>query len=146
MNPHRVILLVDDNRNDIELALLAMKQIHPAENVVTAQDGVEALDYLLCRSKHQNRPPEPPAVIFLDLKMPRLDGIGVLQHIKSHPDLKMVPIVMLTSSNHESDLKTCYSLGVNAYVIKPVAFKEFMAALEHIVTFWLTLNQVPPAK
>lgn len=139
----RKILLVEDNQNDVELTLTALDEQNLANRVVVANDGVEALEYLMYEGEHKNRAKENPGVILLDIKMPRMDGIEVLQNIKSNPDLKTIPVVMLTSSREEPDLKKCYELGVNAYVVKPVNFKDFFSAIKQIGVFWALLNELP---
>lgn len=137
------ILLVEDNPKDIELTLEALAEHNLANRVVTLEDGVEAMEYLRTEGKYKNRQPGHPAVILLDIKMPRMDGIEVLQAIKNDPLLKSIPVVMLTSSREEPDLKKCYDLGVNAYVVKPVSFKEFFAAVQQLGIFWAMLNELP---
>ena len=138
------ILLVEDNPNDIELTLAALDQINLANRVEVVNDGVEALEYLKCLDKFKNRKPVLPVVIMLDNKMPRMDGIEVLRHIKNDPDLKTIPVVMLTSSKEDRDLLDTYSLGVNAYVVKPVDFDQFVDAVKHLGIFWALLNELPP--
>lgn len=137
------ILLVDDNPNDVELSLEAFEEANLGNRVVVANDGVEAMEYLLYEGKFQQREQEPPAVILLDIKMPRMDGMEVLQQIKSNAALKMIPVVMLTSSREEPDLKKCYDLGVNAYIVKPVNFKDFFDAVKQLGIFWALLNELP---
>lgn len=137
------ILLVEDNPNDIELTLEALTEQNLANRVFVLNDGVQAMEYLQYEGSHQNRKKENPAVILLDIKMPRMDGIEVLQKIKSSPELKTIPVVMLTSSREEPDLKKCYELGVNAYVVKPVNFKDFFAAVRQLGIFWAVLNELP---
>lgn len=137
------ILLVEDNFNDIELALEALKEENLGDRVVVANDGVEAMDYLLCQGKFSNRRKENPAVIFMDIKMPRMDGMEVLQMVKNHPELKTIPVVMLTSSREERDLQRCYEQGVNAFVVKPVGFDDFLNAVKQLGIFWVLLNELP---
>ena len=139
----RKILLVEDNPNDIELTLEALAEQNLANRVIVLNDGVEAMEYLLYKGNFKNRDKENPAVILLDIKMPRMDGIEVLQFIKNNPDLKTIPVVMLTSSREEPDLKMCYELGVNAYVVKPVNFKDFFEAVKDLGVFWAVLNELP---
>jgi len=139
----RKILLVEDNQNDVELTLTALDEQNLANRVVVANDGVEALEYLMYEGEHKNRAKENPAVILLDIKMPRMDGIEVLQQIKNNPELKTIPVVMLTSSREEPDLKKCYEIGVNAYVVKPVNFKDFFTAIKQIGVFWALINELP---
>jgi CheY-like chemotaxis protein len=138
------ILLVEDNLPDIELTLEALSEHSLANRVVVVRDGVEAMDYLLCEGEFTSRKPENPAVILLDIKMPRMDGIEVLQAVKTDLKLKSIPVVMLTSSREEPDLKKCYELGVNAYVVKPVNFKDFFEAAKNIGIFWAVINELPP--
>jgi CheY-like chemotaxis protein len=138
------ILLAEDNDNDVELTLAALNEHHLANEVVVTRDGVEALDYLLRRGAWTARAEGNPAVALLDIKMPRVDGIEVLRQMKSHPDLKSVPVVMLTSSREERDIVESYRLGVSAYVVKPVAFDEFIHAVKTLGLFWAVLNQPPP--
>ncbi len=139
----RKILLAEDNQNDVELTLTALEEQNLANRVVVVNDGVEALEYLLYEGEYINRAKEKPAVILLDIKMPRMDGIEVLQQIKSNSELKTIPVVMLTSSREEPDLKKCYELGVNAYVVKPVNFKDFFSAIKQIGVFWALINELP---
>ena len=137
------ILLAEDNANDLELTLAALQQNHLANEVVSVRDGAEALDYLYKRGPFADRPGGAPALVLLDLKMPKVDGLEVLKQIKSDPHLNFVPVVMLTSSREESDLIRSYELGVNAYVVKPVDFSEFMDAVRQIGAFWAVVNEVP---
>lgn len=138
------ILLVDDNPRDIELSLAALEQNHLANSVVVARDGEEALDYLYRRGIFKLRPVGNPAVILLDLKLPKIDGLEVLQQLKQDPELQSIPIVMLTSSREEKDLVRSYKLGVNAYVVKPVDFTEFVSAIKELGLFWAVINYPPP--
>lgn len=137
------ILLVEDNPNDVELTLAALAEHNLANRVVVLNDGVQAIEYLNYEGPYKNRERETPAVILLDIKMPRMDGIEVLQAIKNNTELKTIPVVMLTSSREEPDLKKCYELGVNAYVVKPVNFKDFFAAVKQLGIFWAVLNELP---
>lgn len=137
------ILLVDDNPNDVELTLEALSEENLGNRVIIANDGVEAMEYLLYQGKFHQREQETPAVILLDIKMPRMDGMEVLQQIKGNEELKIIPVVMLTSSREEPDLKKCYELGVNAYVVKPVNFKDFFDAVKQLGIFWALLNELP---
>lgn len=139
----KTILLVDDNIMDVELTLEALGEYNLANNVVVAKDGVEAMDFLFCSGKFKDRKPGNPAVIMLDIKMPRMNGIEVLAAIRGDENLKSIPIVMLTSSREEPDLKKCYELGVNAYVVKPVDFRDFVDAVKNIGFFWALLNEQP---
>ena len=138
------ILLVEDDSKDIELTLTALSEHNLANEVAVARDGVEALDYLYRRGSFAERPPGDPAVILLDLKMPRLDGVQVLRQLKADERMRMIPVVILTSSRESSDLQECYLLGVNAYVVKPVRFFEFVEAVKQIGMFWALINQTPP--
>lgn len=140
----RTILLAEDNPNDVELTLQALGEHNLANRVVTVNDGVEVLDYLSCEGRFKLRKKGNPAVILLDIKMPRMDGIEVLRTIRSHPDFKTLPIVMLSSSREEFDLKRCYELGANAYVVKPVDFKDFFEAVKQLGIFWAMINELPP--
>lgn len=139
------ILLVDDNTNDVELTLAALAENHLANSVVVARDGVEALDYLYRRGIFKLRPNGNPAVVLLDLKLPKVDGMQVLEQIKNDQSLKQVPVVMLTSSKEERDLLRSYKLGVNAYVVKPVDFKEFVNEVKNLGLFWAVINHPPPS-
>ncbi|VCU72088.1 Response regulator rcp1 [Pigmentiphaga humi] len=138
------ILLVEDNPRDLELTLIALEKSHLANDVVITRDGEEAVDYLQRRALYQGRPIGNPAVILLDLKLPKVDGLEVLKLIRSEPDLHNIPVVMLTSSNEESDLVHAYALGVNAYVVKPVDFPDFVRAIGDLGVFWAVLNEPPP--
>jgi CheY-like chemotaxis protein len=139
------ILLAEDNANDVELTLAALRGNHVANEVVVVRDGAEALDYLFRRQRYANRPADNPGLILLDLKMPKVDGIEVLRQVKSDPGLKTIPIVMLTSSREEQDVVRTYDLGVNAYVVKPVVFGDFMEAVKVLGQFWVVVNIPPPA-
>jgi len=139
----RPILLVEDNLKDIELTLAALKQNHLANEVVVTRHGGEALDYLYRRGQYRERAPGYPIVVFLDLKMPKVDGLEVLRVMKSDERLKVVPVVMLTSSRQEADLVSSYELGVNAYVVKPVGFQQFTDAIKQLGMFWAILNESP---
>lgn len=138
------ILLVEDNPKDLELTLLALEKSNLANDVITVRDGAEALDYLFRRGKYQARPAGNPAVVLLDLKLPKVDGIEVLERLKADETMGAVPVVMLTTSREEKDLIRSYKLGVNAYVVKPVAFKEFIEAIQDLGVFWAVLNEPPP--
>ena len=138
------ILLVEDSPNDLELTLAALEQSQLANEVIVARDGAEALDFLYRRGPFANRTSQDPAVVLLDLKLPKVDGLEVLARVKSDPALRAMPIVMLTSSREESDLVRSYSLGVNAFVVKPVDFKEFFEAIRDLGVFWAVLNEPPP--
>ena len=138
------ILLVEDDPKDVELTLTALEEYNLANEVVVVRDGEEALDYLYSRGKYQSRSSDNPAVILLDLKLPKVDGLEVLKQIKSDAKLKMIPVVVLTSSKEEKDMVTSYKLGVNAYVVKPVDFHEFVNAIKELGVFWAVINQPPP--
>lgn len=140
----RRILLADDNPNDVELTLEALGEYNLANEVVVVKDGADALDYLYRRGAYKMRTGGDPAVILLDLKMPKVDGLEVLRQIKSEPALKCIPVVVLTSSHEERDLVDSYNLGTNAYVVKPVDFKDFVDAIKGLGSFWAVLNE-PPA-
>ena len=138
------ILLVEDDPKDVELTLTALGEYHLANEVVVARDGEEALDYLYRRGSFATRSNDNPAVLLLDLKLPKVDGLEVLQQIKSEENLKMIPVVVLTSSHEEKDMVASYRLGVNAYVVKPVDFHEFVNAIRELGVFWAIINQPPP--
>jgi CheY-like chemotaxis protein len=138
------ILLAEDNLNDVELTLAALDEHHLANEVVVVRDGAEALDYLYRRHAFAGRDPGNPALVLLDLKMPKVDGLEVLRQIKADPQLRTTPVVMLTSSREEQDLVRSYQLGVNAYVVKPVEFGDFMVAVRQLGGFWAVLNEAPP--
>jgi CheY-like chemotaxis protein len=140
----RRILLVEDDPRDVELTLTALEEYNLANEVVVTRDGAEALDYLYCRGEFAGRPNDNPAVLLLDLKLPKVDGLEVLQQIKSDDNLRMVPVVVLTSSREEKDMVTSYKLGVNAYVVKPVDFHEFVNAIKELGMFWAIINEPPP--
>ena len=144
MDQLRRILMVEDDPKDVELTLTALEDYKLANEVVVARDGEEALDYLYCRGNFSTRPPENPAVLLLDLKLPKIDGLEVLQQIKSDEKLRMIPVVVLTSSHEERDMVASYKLGVNAYVVKPVDFHEFINAVKELGIFWAVINQPPP--
>lgn len=144
MNPIHSILYAEDNPHDVELTLAALAEHNLANEVVVVGDGAEALDYLHRRGRYQLRRDGNPALILLDLKMPKIDGLGVLQAIKQDPQLRVIPIVMLTSSREEPDLARAYALGVNAYVVKPVDFQSFITSVKQLGVFWAMLNEPPP--
>lgn len=137
------ILLVEDNPHDAELTLKALSA-SMANEVLHLWDGAEALDYLYRRGEFSSRPAGNPAVVLLDLKMPRVDGIEVLRQIKGDPELKKVPVVVMTSSREDQDLNSCYDLSINAYVVKPVKFQAFVEAVKQVGAFWAVLNELPP--
>jgi DNA-binding response OmpR family regulator len=138
------ILIVEDDPNDVELTLTALTDYNLANEVVVTRDGQQALDYLYCRGEFSTRSSGNPAVMLLDLKLPKVSGLEVLQQIKSDERLKMMPVVVLTSSNEEKDMVRSYSLGVNAYVVKPVDFHEFVNAVKELGVFWAVINEPPP--
>ena len=142
----RPILLAEDNPNDVELIITALKEAHLVNEIIVASDGEQALDYLYRRGRHAGRTGFQPAVILLDLKMPKVDGREVLRQIRADPDLRSIPVVVLTSSREESDLLQTYHLGTNAYVVKPVDFEEFIGAVSRLGFFWALLNEPPPEK
>jgi CheY-like chemotaxis protein len=138
------ILLAEDNTNDVELTLAALHENHVVNEVVVTRDGALTLDYLYRRNSYADRATGRPALVLLDLKMPKVDGIEVLRQIKSDPALKTIPVVVLTSSREEHDLVRSYNLGVNAYVVKPVDFHEFIDAVKLLGGFWAVVNETPP--
>jgi len=138
------ILLAEDDPKDVELTLAALEEHNLANEVVVARDGAEALDYLYRRGQFAGRPAGHPVVVLLDLKMPKVDGLEVLRQIKGDPALKTIPIVVLTSSRQDQDIVESYNLGVNAYVVKPVAFDRFVDVVKQLGLFWVLTNEVPP--
>ncbi len=138
------ILLVEDDPKDVELTLTALEDYNLTNEVVVARDGEEALDYLYGRGSFKMRTNDNPAVLLLDLKLPKIDGLEVLQTLKSDPKLRMIPVVVLTSSREEKDMVSSYKLGVNAYVVKPVDFHEFVNAIKELGVFWAIINEPPP--
>jgi CheY-like chemotaxis protein len=144
MNKLNRILLAEDDPGDVELTLNALSEHNLANEVTVARDGVEVLDYLYRRGTFAKRPPGNPVVIMLDLKMPRLDGLGVLKKLKDDEKFRQIPVVVLTSSRESLDLQESYRLGVNAYVVKPVRFAELVEAVKQIGVFWAIINQPPP--
>ncbi|HNW72462.1 MAG: response regulator [Bacteroidales bacterium] len=141
MEHYPPILYAEDNANDIELTLMAFRECNLQNRIDLVTDGLQVLDYLNYAGKYAERPLEKPVVILLDIKMPKMDGIQVLRRIKSDENLKTIPVVMLTSSSMEQDLVESYHLGVNAYVVKPVDFLEFMEAVRKIGSFWALVNK-----
>lgn len=137
------ILLVDDDPKDVELALASLEEHNLANQVAVARDGAEALDYLYRRGSFADRSVGHPVVVFLDLKMPKVDGMEVLRQIKSDPDLKTIPVVVLTSSREDEDLVKSYDLSTNAYVVKPVAFDVFVEVVKQLGLFWVLTNETP---
>jgi CheY-like chemotaxis protein len=138
------ILLVEDNPHDLELTLIALERSQLANEVIVVRDGADALDYLHMRGAFAERDHGNPAVVLLDLKLPKVDGLEVLADIRGNPALRSLPVVMLTSSREEQDLIRSYELGVNAYVVKPVDFQEFVRAISDLGIFWAVLNEPPP--
>lgn len=141
------ILLVEDNPDDVELAVHALRREQLVNDITVARDGEEALDFIFCRGPYANRSfHSPPRLILLDLKLPKVDGLEVLRAIKSDPRSKAIPVVILTSSREERDLVESYKLGVNAYVQKPVDFEQFRSVVKELGLFWLVINQPPPSQ
>jgi len=138
------ILMVEDDPKDVELTLTALDEYNLANEVVVTRDGEEALDYLYCRGNFTTRSSDNPAVLLLDLKLPKVDGLEVLQQIRSDEKLRMIPVVVLTSSHEEKDMVASYKLGVNAYVVKPVDFHELVNAIKELGVFWAVINEPPP--
>jgi len=138
------ILLVEDDPRDVELTLTALDDYKLANEVVVARDGQQALDYLRCQGEYKTRVNENPAVLLLDLKLPKVDGLEVLKEIRADERLKLIPVVVLTSSQEEKDMIRSYTLGVNAYVVKPVDFHEFINAVKELGVFWALINAPPP--
>lgn len=138
------ILLVEDDTRDLELTLVALERSQLANDVVIVRDGAQAIDYLMRKGEHSGRAEGNPAVILLDLKLPKVNGLEVLQFVRSDANLRALPVVMLTSSQEESDVLRSYELGVNAYVVKPVEFKQFVSAIADLGVFWAVLNEPPP--
>ncbi len=139
----KTILLVEDNAKDAELTLEALSENNLGNEIIWVRDGVEALNYLNAKGQYADREPDLPALILLDLKMPRMDGIETLTAIKNDPNLKFLPVVMLTSSRQEKDLVRTYDLGVNAYVVKPVDLDSFIQAIKQLGSFWVVTNELP---
>jgi CheY-like chemotaxis protein len=141
----KTILLAEDNPKDVELTLEALTEHDLAGQVTVVKDGVETMEFLRREGKYKQRPEGNPAVVLLDIKMPRMDGIETLRLIRTDPSLKGLPVVMLTSSREEQDLINTYNLGVNAYVVKPVGFKNFVEAVKIVGVFWAVINELPQA-
>ena len=141
----RTILLAEDSANDVELSIAALRENHIVNSIVVTRDGAETLDYLYKRHAYAARPGDNPALLLLDLKMPKVDGLEVLRQIKNDARLRTIPVVVLTSSREEEDLVRSYNLGVNGYVVKPVEFGEFVEAVKSIGAFWAVVNEPPPA-
>ena len=144
MNELGRILLVEDDPKDIDLTLAALGEYKLANEVIVVRDGAEALDYLHTRGNYRSRARENPAVVLLDLKLPKVDGLEVLREIRSDERLKLIPVVVLTSSREDRDMVASYKLGVNAYVVKPVDFHEFVNAVKELGVFWAMINEPPP--
>jgi CheY-like chemotaxis protein len=144
MNKLARILMVEDDPKDVELTLTALEEYNLANEVIVTRDGEQALDYLYYRGQYKTRPSGNPAVMLLDLKLPKVDGLEVLKQIKSDGELRMIPVVVLTSSKEEKDMVASYQLGVNAYVVKPVDFHEFVNAIKELGVFWAVINEPPP--
>jgi CheY-like chemotaxis protein len=144
MNGIGRILIVEDDPKDVELTLNALDEYNLANEVVIVRDGKQALDYLYCRGNYAGRANDNPSVMLLDLKLPKVDGLEVLAQVKSDEHLKLIPVVVLTSSHEEKDMVTSYKLGVNAYVVKPVDFHEFINAVKELGVFWALINEPPP--
>jgi two-component system, response regulator len=143
---HKMILLVEDNPDDEALTLRALNKSKIANKIVVVRDGAEALDYLLCTGPYADRDPlDLPQVTLLDLKLPKVDGLEVLRRIRSEPRIRMLPVVILTSSKEEQDMVSAYSIGVNSYVRKPVDFNQFVEAIGQLGLYWLVLNEPPPS-
>ena len=140
----RSILLVEDSPADAEMAIDALREAHLVNPIVHVEDGIDALDYLHARGKYAGRPDGLPAVLLLDIKMPRMDGLEVLRELRNDEQLKRLPVVVLTSSREETDLARSWDLGVNAYVVKPVDSEQFFHAVKTLGRFWAVLNETPP--
>lgn len=143
MSAIRTILLAEDSPNDAEMAIDALRDAHLVNPIVHVEDGVEALDYLLRRGRFADRPEGDPAVLLLDIKMPRMDGLEVLREVRTHEHLRKLPVVVLTSSREETDLARSWDMGVNAYVVKPVDSEQFFNAVQTLGRFWAVLNETP---
>lgn len=144
MPSQKWILVAEDNANDAELTVRALSAHHSRNAVLLASDGQQALDCLYQRGPFEARNGDPPALVLLDLKMPKVDGLEVLRTIKSDPDLRNIPVVIFTSSNEPTDVERSYRLGANAYVVKPLGFQQFASALVKLDEFWLNVNEPPP--
>ena len=144
MPPLKRILLAEDSPQDVEMTLAAMEEYHLVNEVNVVTNGAEALDYLYARGKYANHSNGFPVVVLLDLKMPKVDGLEVLRQMKSDPELRRIPVVMMTSSREEQDLVSSYDLGVNAYVVKPVDFQQVTDSVRKLSCFWALINEPPP--
>ncbi len=140
----RDILVVDDNDNDVELMLLGLSSLKLANSIAVARDGVEGLDYLYRRGRFAGRSGEHPLFVLLDLNMPRMGGIAMLTEMRRDEDMRTVPVVVMTSSREDPDLRRCYDLGINAYVVKPVDFDQFSRTVTNLGIFWALVNEPPP--
>lgn len=139
------ILLVEDNPDDAEMAIRALKKTNMANRLIHLRDGAQALDFIFAKGEYEGRNTNnKPKMILLDLKMPKVDGITVLRTLKSDPATKTIPVIVLTSSNEDPDVRTCYELGVNSYIVKPVAFDNFLKCLSGLGLYWLVMNEPPP--
>lgn len=138
------IVLVEDSSQDVELTIAALTKARLANEVIILRDGEEALEYLCCKGRHEMRDKGNPALVLLDIKLPKVDGLEVLGYLKRDPELKSIPVVMLTSSQEEPDLAKSYELGANGYVVKPVRFQDFAKAVQDLGGFWAVLNEPPP--
>lgn len=145
METFKRILLVEDDPKDVELTINALSEYCVANEIAIARDGEEALDFLYRRGTFASRLEGNPVVILLDLKLPKLDGIQVLRHLKTDEQMRCIPVVVLTSSREDRDLVECYKLGVNAYVVKPIRFTEFVEAVRQLGIFWALINEAPPS-
>ncbi len=144
MDELKRILLAEDNLQDVQLTLNALDEYHLAKEVMVVRDGAEALDYLHRRGSFNDRTSDQPVVVFLDIKMPKMDGVEVLRELKADPELKLIPVVMVTSSREQNDLLESYKLGANAYVVKPIDFEQFVVTIKELGLFWVILNEPPP--
>ncbi|MBN1547809.1 MAG: response regulator [Syntrophaceae bacterium] len=144
MNRSKKILLVEDDPNDEELTITSMEKYHVCNDIIVAHDGEEALDYLFRRGKYQGVSGGNPCLVLLDLNLPKVQGLEVLRQIREDEKLKMIPVVVLTSSREDKDLAESYRIGINAYVVKPVDFHEFVEAVKNLATFWCLTNEPPP--
>ncbi len=144
MNRSRVVLLVEDNPDDVELTRRAFEKSRLANGLVVARDGEEALDWLFATGAHAGRPPGQPEIVLLDLKLPKVDGLEVLRRLRADPRTRRLPVVVLTSSNEEHDMMASYDLGANSFVRKPVDFAQFVEATRQLGLYWLVLNEPPP--
>jgi len=143
MNSDADILLIEDNMDDAELAIRALKKNNLVNNLLHFKDGAEAIDYIFGEGNFLETPTSFPKVILLDLKMPKVNGIEVLKRLKGDERTKKIPVVILTSSKEDPDIQTCYNLGANSYIVKPVGFEEFVKAVSNLGLFWMILNQPP---